>query len=164
MKYNFGNVIFPQNFKYIEVVRKGKPTHEKFDNFYLRHPPMDLSRRAKIFAPFDALKGFGDAVASKEIHYEERKELNEEDIRELDMKLNTLYKLTVNGKVAKTNQVQVKITYFVPCDDINNDAYMILGTYNTITGTVKKVDWQIEKSVTIDATVIPISDISCIDI
>lgn len=72
MKYNVEDVIFPQDFKYIEVIRKGKPIHEKYDSFYLKHPPMELSRRAKIFAPFDALKGFNEAIASKDIQCKEQ--------------------------------------------------------------------------------------------
>lgn len=163
MKYNFGNVIFPQDFKYIEVVRKGKPLHKEYDSFYLKHPPMDLSRRAKIFAPFDALKGFNDAVASKEILYQERKELNDEDKRELDIKLNTLHSLTANSRLARENNVSAEITYFVPCTDIDNDAYMLKGKYSTITGKVIKVDTTVNKILKIDDIEIPISDIIKID-
>jgi hypothetical protein len=54
------------NFRYSTVYEKGKPVHGKFDIFSIKHPPMELSRRAKIFSPFDALKGFGEAIASKE--------------------------------------------------------------------------------------------------
>ncbi len=48
MNYNFGNIIFPQDFKYLEVVRKGKPLHKENDSFYLKHPPMDLSRNYTV--------------------------------------------------------------------------------------------------------------------
>ncbi len=34
----------------------------KGDSFYVKHPPMELSRRAKIFSPFDALKGFDEEL------------------------------------------------------------------------------------------------------
>ena len=34
------------------------------DSFRLRHPSMDPGKRAKIFAPFDALAGFSDALAA----------------------------------------------------------------------------------------------------
>ncbi|MCR5702579.1 MAG: hypothetical protein K6G76_10620 [Lachnospiraceae bacterium] len=67
MKYNVRSVNFPQDFKYIEVIKKGKNKHIKNDAFYLKHPPMDLSRRAKIFAPFDALKGFNEAIEEKNV-------------------------------------------------------------------------------------------------
>ena len=48
----------PKNFKYKEVMAHGKPQHEMFDPFRLKHPSMPLQKRAKIFAPFDALRGF----------------------------------------------------------------------------------------------------------
>ena len=45
---------------------------------------MPCSRRAKIFAPFDALKGFSEAVASKDVLYRDRVILTPEDQEELD--------------------------------------------------------------------------------
>ena len=54
------------SFRYREVYEKGKPVHEKNDSFSTKHPPMELSRRAKIFSPFDALKGFSDELAKAE--------------------------------------------------------------------------------------------------
>lgn len=50
-------------FKYQKVYDKGKPVHKNFDSFSIKHPPMDLSRRAKIFNPFDALKGFSEELS-----------------------------------------------------------------------------------------------------
>ena len=44
--------------RYRKVYERGKPKHSPFDDFSIKHPAMDLSRRAKIFSPFDALKGF----------------------------------------------------------------------------------------------------------
>ncbi len=52
--------------RYKKVLEKGKPVHQKGDDFFVKHPPMDLSRRAKIFSPFDALKGFGDELSRTE--------------------------------------------------------------------------------------------------
>ena len=54
------------SFRYREVYEKGKPVHEKNDSFSMKHPPMELSKRAKIFSPFDALKGFSDELAKAE--------------------------------------------------------------------------------------------------
>ena len=45
----------PKNFKYKAVLEHGRPQHEPFDAFRLKHPIMPLQKRAKIFAPFDAL-------------------------------------------------------------------------------------------------------------
>ncbi len=54
------------SFRYRTVLEKGKPVHDKNDSFRIKHPPMDLSRRAKIFSPFDALKGFGEELSRAE--------------------------------------------------------------------------------------------------
>ncbi|MBO4887469.1 MAG: hypothetical protein J5589_04050 [Firmicutes bacterium] len=59
-----GLMEMPALFRYREVAMKGKPKHDRFDSFSIRHPQMDVGKRAKIFAPFDALKGFDDAVSA----------------------------------------------------------------------------------------------------
>lgn len=52
-------------FDYSSLLQKQRPAH-KGDAFYVRHPPMPRERRAKIFAPFAALKGFEEAINEKE--------------------------------------------------------------------------------------------------
>ena len=56
--------------RYRKVYERGKPKHSPFDDFSIKHPTMDLSRRAKIFSPFDALKGFNEEIASTELSFE----------------------------------------------------------------------------------------------
>ena len=51
---------------------------------------MPPSRRAKQFAPFDALKGLKEAIARKEHVPEPRRELSEEAIAEISAKLTML--------------------------------------------------------------------------
>ena len=60
-----------EEFRYKRVYEKGKPEHSPYDNFSIKHPSMDLSRRAKIFSPFDALKGFDEELASTQMRVEE---------------------------------------------------------------------------------------------
>ena len=67
-----GVMAMPVNFRYREVFLRGKPRHDRCDPFRIRHPSMDRRKRAKIFAPFDALRGFSEAVASKDVLYEDR--------------------------------------------------------------------------------------------
>ncbi len=57
---------FTCSFRYQRVYEKGKPKHNKSDSFFIKHPPMELSRRARIFNPFDALKGFSETIALTE--------------------------------------------------------------------------------------------------
>lgn len=60
------HIKIPPDFRYREVFLKGKPQHTKGDSFCARHPQMNLERRAKIFAPFDALRGFREAISKEE--------------------------------------------------------------------------------------------------
>lgn len=48
--------------------------------------------RAKQFLPFDALKGFSEALREKEIEYEEKRDLSEESLIELNDKFNQIEK------------------------------------------------------------------------
>ena len=52
--------------------------------------PMPPAKRAKIFSMYDALKGFKEALAAKEVIPEERKFLAEDAIEELNRKLLAL--------------------------------------------------------------------------
>ena len=65
-----GYVPLPADFPHRDLFYAGRPVHQKFAEFWCRHPNMDPGQRAKIFAPFDALRGFSDAVSSKEVIYE----------------------------------------------------------------------------------------------
>ena len=62
MEYHLDSGQMPPYFKYVQVLQKGKPAHDKHDSFSIRHPSMDLGRRAKIFNAFDALKGFREII------------------------------------------------------------------------------------------------------
>ena len=91
----------PPHFRYKDVLARGKPTHKKSDTFSIKHPSMDLEKRAKIFSPFDALKGFNEAIASKDILYEDRRVLSDEDIRHLNHAIGILYNLTKTRQLAR---------------------------------------------------------------
>ena len=60
-----GSSPMPEDFAYRDVFLKGRPRHQKTDPFGIRHPRMDLGKRAKIFAPFDALRGFSAAIMAE---------------------------------------------------------------------------------------------------
>ena len=67
-----GAMAMPSAFKYMDVFLRGKPQHDGWDAFTIKHPPMPASRWAKTFSPFDALKGFDEAIGSKEVRYVEK--------------------------------------------------------------------------------------------
>ena len=47
--------------KYNDIIDKERPVHDG-DEFEARHPKMPCEARAKIFAPFAALKGYEEAI------------------------------------------------------------------------------------------------------
>lgn len=44
--------------------------------------------RAKQFLPFDALKGLQEAIREKEVEYEEKRDLAEDTLNDLNNKFN----------------------------------------------------------------------------
>lgn len=87
---------------------------------------MNKVARAKQFLPFDALKGFQEALREKEIEYEEKRELSEEVLIELNNKFNQIE----NGKY-------VKLKYYK------------YGKYSEIKGIVTNIDY-IKKKIQIN--------------
>ncbi len=154
-----GVMKMPENFRYREVFVRGKPQHDRCDPFRIRHPRMDVGHRAKIFAPFDALRGFNEAVATKDVLYEDRIELNEEDAKELGRRLEILHNLTINSRMAKANHVRVSVTYYEPCGDEQNFAYGVRGRYVTVEGICRKVDAKAARVILVDDLEIPIEDL-----
>lgn len=84
--------------------------------------------RAKQFLPFDALKGLQEALREKEIEYEEKIELSEESLTELENEFNKLEKGSY-----------VKIRYYK-----NRQYIEINGIVTNIDYTRKKI--QIDKN------------------
>lgn len=92
--------------------------------------------RAKLFLPFDALKGLESAIKEKEEEQEIKKELTEESYIELENKLNRVeegdrikikyYKnkkyVDISGVITKINYIKKKIqldgTYNISISDI----------------------------------------------
>jgi len=95
-----GYMPMPADFRHKELFMAGPPVHQKFDEFWCRHPSMDLNRRAKIFAPFNALKGFSEAISSKEVHYVKKHEVSPQSSEIIERQLSALSRLTANGKLA----------------------------------------------------------------
>ena len=115
------------------------------------HPQMPFWDRAAQFAPFAALTGHDAAIKETARLTDERLELSEEVIAQLNEKINIIR----NNIGIEQN---VLITYFVP------DAKKTGGSYVTYSGIVKKIDEYEHTIIMTDQTVIPIeqiSDIKC---
>ncbi len=98
---------------------------------------MPVSERAKIFAPFAALKGLDEALAVKEKLREPKKELSEDSARELDSKLRTL----AEGDI-------VTVVYY----DTFEERYLQL------TGSIVRLD-RVYKLLDMNETEIPFEDL-----
>ena len=60
-----------KSFKYDDIINLKRPEHNG-DAFSYKHPKMSRENRAKIFAPFAALKGYEEAIDDTgRIHLEE---------------------------------------------------------------------------------------------
>ena len=81
------------------------------------HPKMDRGNRAKQFMPFDALKGFREALEEKERIIVPKRELSEEQKEELDFKLRQIHKMDM-----------ITVEYFHE------------GEYVQVTGVVTRID------------------------
>ena len=154
-----GDMSMPADFRYKNVFFRGRPRHDPLSRFRLKHPEMPCSRRAKIFAPFDALRGFNEAVASKEILYVGKPVLSEYEKEKLDAKL-TLLRRTFNTRSARRNAPVVSVTYYLACSDKENDAYGTGGTLETATGILSRIDAEITRTITIGARDIPLDDVT----
>lgn len=144
---DIGKIPMPANFRYAEIFRRGRPRHGEpgvlstYDAFYIRHPPMDPLRRAKLFAPFDALSGFSGRIAAKEVLYKDRQILTEEEKEELDRRLALICSLAPDTRTARKNRMRIEITYFSPCEDPESESFGSgRGQYRTAAGFVRKVD------------------------
>lgn len=161
--YAIGVMPMPVNFRYRDVFLKGKPRHDRYDSFRIRHPEMPPGKRAKLFAPFDALRGFDFALLMKNEIYTDKAVISPEDREELDRRLSILHNLTFNGRMARANRVQVTVTYYEPCRDVNSEAYGSQGQYKTITGTCMNVDTEVTGTILVDEMRIPLEDIRQIE-
>ena len=156
-----GYMAIPPDYVHRDILERGKPIHNR-DAFFAKHPPMSLSRRAKIFAPFDALIGFDDAIESKNQLYVAKRELTEEEQKDLDQKLDILASLTRNSRLARQNRPQVRISYYVPCNDTESFSYRIRGQYKTLSGICKKVDL-INQTIQVEDKVFSFSEVDSIE-
>lgn len=97
----------------------------------IRHPRMLIEDRAKIFAPFAALKGYEEAIAAKQKIVVPRIELSEESKEYLDIQLGKIERLLPRG------QHPIITVVFFQKDKVSNEDG---GEYIQFTGLVVKLD------------------------
>ncbi len=149
----------PPDFPYRGVVLKGKQEHGEADTFCARHPKMDIGKRAKIFAPFDALKGFAEEVAFRNEIYTERVYPGEDAQAEIDRCLRELVGLASGRRGEAAGRVRAEVTFFVLCSDPHSEAYGVRGQYHTVCGLFKGVDAEGAGVLFLERYRIPLKDI-----
>lgn len=97
----------------------------------IKHPRMNVTDRAKIFAPFAALKGHDEAIAAKEKIVVPRMELSDESKEYLDLQLKKIEQLIKTGE-----HPIITVVFFQK----SNTGLMELGEYIKFTGMVAKID------------------------
>ena len=110
------------------------------------HPRMSLHDRAAQFSPFAALTGHSAAIAETGRLTDSRITLDESEMARVDAELQRLQELL-------PRRPTVSITYFVP------DERKAGGSYQTITGKVKRIDTVNGVLLLTDRREIPIADI-----
>ena len=154
---SIGLVPRPHDFKYARIADMGRPVHEG-DYFSIRHSKMNCAKRAKIFAPFAALRGFDFEILCKDVRYEEKRELTVQKTAALNETLLYLQNAAANRHMVVEHPVTVTAEYYIPCSDVNHEAYRKKGSYIFITGIVQYVD-AVAKTIRIDDTVITFEDL-----
>ena len=110
------------------------------------HPRMSLHDRAAQFSPFAALTGHSAAIAETGRLTASRITLDESEIARVDAALQRLRELLPQASA-------VSITYFVP------DERKAGGSYQTVTGTARRIDTANGVLLLTDQRAIPIPDI-----
>ena len=110
-----------------------------------RRPHMSMLDRAAQFSPFDALEGYSDEIDETARTTDERVELSEMQMDELNKKVNHLSELcaeAAHGRLSGTEVVlpTATVTFFVPDQETNRHSRKSGGAYVTYTGQVRSVD------------------------
>ena len=92
-------------------------------------PQMSLYDRAAQFAPFAALTGYEDMIGEEARLVDNRIELSEEEVEELNRKLGR-----ISEAIRPGDYPRAAITYFIP------DPLKAGGVYETVTERIRRVD------------------------
>ena len=108
-------------------------------------PPMSIHDRTAQFAPFAALVGYGDAVEETERLTEGRREMEEDEIGELNRRLAELSERL-------KERPKIRVTYFIP------DKKKSGGRYASKIGNARTIDQYNNAIVFTDGETVAIKD------
>ena len=124
---------------YTDILNLPHPTSKK-------HPRMTRTARAAQFAPFAALTGYNEAIKETSRLTDEQLDLDDTEKDQLNEKLQLL-------RQNLPRQLPITITFFIP------DTQKTGGSYQTITGSVKKIQEYERRLIMTDGTIIPLDAI-----
>ena len=150
----------PVEQKYREAFRRGRPKHEGCDDFSLRHPKMPLGQRAKIFAPFAALRGFEESVEEKNVVRIPRRILSEEEQEALGRRLQALFVQYRSRRARREAPVTVTVRFFLP-DGAPPEGEPPCGQYRTLTGPLLRFDPE-GRCLSVDGVRVPLDAIDAL--
>ena len=127
---------------YRDIMNAQRPQHTD-DDFSVRHPKMQTGDRAKIFAPFSALKGHSETVRENERQTMAKKVLSSDQRDNLSFILQDIDQL-----LCTEDFVAINITYFVPDTQRTGE-----GIYKTEKMNVKKVDTELFNIISKEKTI-----------
>lgn len=113
-----------------------------------RHPRMSVTDRAAQFSSFKALTGLEGELSETARVTDRRLELSEQELSVLNEKLM---------RIMQKEYPAVKVTVFVP------DPFKEGGRYETVSGTVKRIDEAERRLVFTDESSVKTDDITDID-
>lgn len=110
-----------------------------------RRPHMSMLDRAAQFSPFDALEGYSDEIDETARTTDERIELSEMQMEELNEKINRLSEMCAQAAHDRFNCAEaifptITVTFFVPDKEQNRHSQKTGGAYVSFTGQVRRVD------------------------
>jgi predicted heme/steroid binding protein len=110
-----------------------------------RRPHMSMIDRAAQFSPFDALEGYSDEIVETGRTTEERIELSDIQMVELNEKIGLLNEICIeaaHSRFAGSEMIlpTVTITYFLPDKEINRHSQKNGGAYVSYSGQIRRVD------------------------
>ncbi|MBR2550918.1 MAG: hypothetical protein IKE92_13060 [Clostridiales bacterium] len=112
---------------------------------YADLPPMSIHDRAAQFAPFAALVGYGDAVEETERLTEGRREMEEDEIGELNRRLAELSERL-------KERPKIRVTYFIP------DKKKSGGRYASKIGNARTIDLYDNRIIFTDGEAVTVKD------
>ena len=115
-----------------------------------RHPRMRTDQRAKIFMPFASLRGFGNEISRREILWDPRPVLSEEEQAGLDSALRGLETAIRGGE-----RPAVRVTCFEEHEDG-------LGLLRETGGRVRRIDPALGRLI-LDTGTIPLADVIAVE-